>query len=592
MSQKPNLYLIDLFCGAGGVTTGFDAARFNNKQFCEVIACINHDAKAIDSHYMNHPFVTHYTEDVRQLDLSELVRKVNKIRASDPNAYFVLWASLECTNFSKAKGGKSRKADSRMLADEMDRYILALNPDYFMVENVIEFTDWGPLRIAATEHETYSELHFEGDEYLWVPDKTRLKEFFNRWKNRIKSYDYRFEDNNEGTLNAADYGACQSRKRYFAVFAKPSLPIAFPTQTHCKNPQKNPGLKKWVPVRKVLDLNNHGPSIFIKNRIKSEKSWSRVYEGLIKHVAGGKKKFMIKYNSVNGKTGKHVVPGINEPSPTLNTHGRLGVVTPEFLVHQQNSSTANSVSNPSPTILTNNKLSVATCQFINKNFSGNPEHKNQSIDKSIGTVTTIDHHALVTTHYLVNYHGKSKDDKSIDVASGTVTTKEDCGLITCIPFVMDTQFGNGTKSVDEPIGTIVANRKWHYIVNPQWGNKNTNSVDVPSHTIIARMDKTPPYLITTEEGFLAIEIFESDSEMMRKVKEFMALYGIVDIKMRMLTIIELLRIQWFPAKYILVGTQADQKKFIGNAVEVNQAKVIAEALYAALFNHHQMRVAA
>ena len=34
----------------------------------------------------------------------------------------------------------------------------------------------------------------------------------------------------------------------------------------------------------------------------------------------------------------------------------------------------------------------------------------------------------------------------------------------------------------------------------------------------------------------------------------------------------------FPDNYVLVGTQADQKKFIGNAVEVNMARVLCEAL--------------
>ena len=34
--------------------------------------------------------------------------------------------------------------------------------------------------------------------------------------------------------------------------------------------------------------------------------------------------------------------------------------------------------------------------------------------------------------------------------------------------------------------------------------------------------------------------------------------------------------------YVLVGTQADQKKFIGNAVEVNMARVLCEALCARL----------
>lgn len=56
------------------------------------------------------------------------------------------------------------------------------------------------------------------------------------------------------------------------------------------------------------------------------------------------------------------------------------------------------------------------------------------------------------------------------------------------------------------------------------------------------------------------------------------LYGIVDIKMRMLRIPELKKIMGFPEDYVLIGTQADQKKFIGNAVEVTQARKNTEAL--------------
>jgi DNA (cytosine-5)-methyltransferase 1 len=69
---------------------------------------------------------------------------------------------------------------------------------------------------------------------------------------------------------------------------------------------------------------------------------------------------------------------------------------------------------------------------------------------------------------------------------------------------------------------------------------------------------------------------------MVKIKEFMALYGIVDILMRMLRIPELKKIMGFPEDYVLVGTQADQKKFIGNAVEVTVSKALCEALSGAL----------
>lgn len=58
----------------------------------------------------------------------------------------------------------------------------------------------------------------------------------------------------------------------------------------------------------------------------------------------------------------------------------------------------------------------------------------------------------------------------------------------------------------------------------------------------------------------------------------MALYRIVDIKMRMLKISELKLIMGFPEDYVLIGTQADQKKFIGNAVEVTIARAWCVAL--------------
>lgn len=105
------------------------------------------------------------------------------------------------------------------------------------------------------------------------------------------------------------------------------------------------------------------------------------------------------------------------------------------------------------------------------------------------------------------------------------------------------------------------------------------------------MDKRPPSIVTTEADVqhlapfirrdgdtLIYEVYATDSPIVVQIKEFMALYGLVDVKMRMLKIPELKRIMGFPANYKLVGTQAEQKKFIGNAVEVTMARVICEAL--------------
>ena len=91
------------------------------------------------------------------------------------------------------------------------------------------------------------------------------------------------------------------------------------------------------------------------------------------------------------------------------------------------------------------------------------------------------------------------------------------------------------------------------------------------------MDKRPPYIVSAETG-PAILVYETDSPMTVKIKEFMAMYGIGDICMRMLNITELKRIMGFPGDYVLVGTQTEQKKYIGNAVETHMACALCSAL--------------
>lgn len=65
---------IDLFCGAGGTSSGVNSARLDGRQCAQVVACVNHDKNAIASHAANHPEALHFTEDIRTLELSPLVR--------------------------------------------------------------------------------------------------------------------------------------------------------------------------------------------------------------------------------------------------------------------------------------------------------------------------------------------------------------------------------------------------------------------------------------------------------------------------------------------------------------------------------------
>lgn len=128
-NEDVEIYYIDLFCGAGGTSTGVELATVNGKKAARVIACVNHDKNAIASHFANHLDALHFTEDMRTLDLYPVLSIVKKIRFRYPNAKIALWGSLECTNFSKAKGGLSRNPDSRTLAEHLYRYIKAIDPD-------------------------------------------------------------------------------------------------------------------------------------------------------------------------------------------------------------------------------------------------------------------------------------------------------------------------------------------------------------------------------------------------------------------------------------------------------------------------------
>ena len=74
------LFVIDLFCGAGGLSEGVEEARLNGKRCVKVVCCVNHDKNAILSHDANIPDALHFIEDIRTLELSPINIIVERIR--------------------------------------------------------------------------------------------------------------------------------------------------------------------------------------------------------------------------------------------------------------------------------------------------------------------------------------------------------------------------------------------------------------------------------------------------------------------------------------------------------------------------------
>ena len=226
--------------------------------------------------------------------------------------------------------------------------------------------------------------------------------------------------------------------------------ICFPQQTHAKDATPtalftDELLQPWKPVREVLDLNDEGESIFGRKKPLVESTLERIYAGLMKFVAGGKYAFLVKWNSMN-RNGKYNPPGIDEPSPVVATQNRLG---------------------------------MAKVSFLSKQFGGHPDSKNVSLDAPAGAITTIDHHAFISVYY-GNGFNRSVEE-----------------LVACKPWIMNTNFKNVGSSIDQPSQVITANRKWHYLMNPQFYSKG-GSIDNPCFTLIARMDKMPPYLMSAQ----------------------------------------------------------------------------------------------
>lgn len=431
MQQKINfpkhkIYVIDLFCGAGGTSTAIHESNTN----IEVIACINHDKNAILSHKSNYPNCKHFVEDIRTIDLSPLNKTIKNLRRKQPGCKIAIWASLECTNFSRAKCGP-KNADSRTLAYDLFRYLHVFNPDFLWIENVQEFLTWGPLDKNNK------------------PIKNNLGQCFEVWKKVIQLW-YKYKGYWKDVLCSADFGGYTIRKRLFIQFSKDENKIGIPQKTTASN---------WKPVKEVLELDNLGSSIFTRKKPFVWKTHRRIYKGLIKF--GNEKVFGYKYYGQGGYV------DANKPCCTLTTKDRVSLVRPIFI----------------------------------KQDFGNTT--NRSINKPMAALTTT------------------------------------------------------------PKADIV-----HFVHNPQYGGSN-RSINKPSCTIIARQDKAPLGLTSATSGQFNFNHSDNDDEWMVKIKEYCTLNNISDILVRPLTIKEMLKIQGFPEHYQLIGTKTEQKKYIGNSVEVN-----------------------
>lgn len=356
--------LIDLFCGAGGVTTG--AVNAGNTK---VIAAVNHDPVAIQSHSANHPDCLHFVEDIRKVNMKKLAAHVEQMRFGFPRAKVILWASTECTQLSRAKGGRPRKADSRTLPFHLIRYIKHLNPDYVKIENVTEFLSWGDLDDNGK------------------PISKNAGKIYVKWVEMMcKAGGYRYD---KRIIDSADLGAYTSRRRYFGCFAKPGREIRWPELTHTKKPGMF-AQQPHKPVREILDLHDIGNSIFQRKKALVDKTLRRIINGLKKF---GREKMIMTMNT----------PGycrpIDEPVGTITTKGHKSLVSP-ILMEYYGNGVCQTVNKPIGVIPTKDRHALLHVHWLDYNYTMEPGGR--SIEQPHGALTTNPKSALVSCSWIVN----------------------------------------------------------------------------------------------------------------------------------------------------------------------------------------------
>ena len=129
----------DLFCGGGGTSTGMIEA-FRKAGVDYTLIGVNHWRVAIETNKANHAG-DYYCASIDGMCPTDVVKG---------GVLDILWASPECTNHSRAKGGMPKQDQSRCQAESLLPWIRKLLVKRMYVENVPEFKKWGPLLAVDT----------------------------------------------------------------------------------------------------------------------------------------------------------------------------------------------------------------------------------------------------------------------------------------------------------------------------------------------------------------------------------------------------------------------------------------------------------
>lgn len=474
MSRRSSVLAADLFCGAGGTSTGLTQA-------CDVIgrrlrlSAVNHWQRAVETHAANHPSADHHCEDLTTLDPRKAV----------PGGKLdLLVASPECTHHSVARGGMPVNDQSRASAWCVLRWCTALRVDRVLIENVPEFETWGPIGANGR------------------PLRSRKGETFRAFVGGLESLGYRVAWR---VLNAADHGGATTRRRLFIQAARGRLPMRWPEATH--EPDPTPGLfglkQRWRAAREVIDWSIPGESIFTRKRPLSENTLRRIEAGIRKFCGQWAEPFLVLLRGTDRSQVHGSARSVDSPTPTFGTSGaHIGLCQPFVLSAGGPVVAGRSAGEPVPTVLTRDRLGLCEPFICKVTNQGDDNCRVKPVDIPLGTLTASNGYGLVSPFIVpTNYgerRGQSPRHHDIDQPLPTVVAGGvSHGL--CEPFLVPFYANGQADSTNDPLRTVTT-RDRHGLCEPDAVRLDIRFRMLQPHELAAAMGFPAGYRITGNRG--------------------------------------------------------------------------------------------
>lgn len=422
---------VDLFCGAGGTSTGLALAAGAIGAEIDLIA-VNHWNIAVETHAANHPRAEHHCATLEGLEPWDVLGRGRRLD--------LLVASPECTHHSSARGGVPMSDQSRASAWHVVRWVEALKPSAVLIENVPEFETWGPLGVNGR------------------PLKSKAGTTFRAWVDALRSLGYTVD---RRILNAADYGDATTRRRLFVVAVRGRCAPPFPSPTHTKDVALRDlftpaPLKPWRAAREIIDWTLPSRSIFGRERPLAESTMRRIEEGLRRFGGANAEPFlaMMTHGRDKGR-----VRDTDDPLPTITCakRGEIALIEP-MLLGQQSGGVARLTTEPSPTVA--GKGAIALAEFIVGQGGPTGSGRPRDVDDPLKTVLAENRHSLVQPFVLAPLgRGRGNAPRAIDQPVPTITASRGGG--TVVEPVLVPYYGNGrARPVSVPVGTLTTHDRF------------------------------------------------------------------------------------------------------------------------------------